>query len=128
MAGGLWLSLTYRDAEAAAAWLRAVGFTEQAIHRDATDPGVVVHAEMTWPSGGGVMFGTFRGADPSWPKQPGTGASYVVTDDVDGAYAAALAAGGSPLRPPADQDYGGRSAAVADPEGNLWSFGTYEAG
>jgi uncharacterized glyoxalase superfamily protein PhnB len=27
--------------------------------------------------------------------------------------------------PPRDEDYGGRSATVADPEGNLWSFGSY---
>jgi len=107
-------------------WLRAIGFTERAVYRDEDDPSVVVHAEMTWPAGGGVMFGTFRGTDLSWPKQPGTGAGYAVTEDVDGTYAAALAAGGSSLRPPADQDYGGRSAAVADPEGNIWSFGSYE--
>lgn len=27
-----------------------------------------------------------------------------------------------------DQDYGSREFAVADPEGNLWSFGTYATG
>ena len=25
----------------------------------------------------------------------------------------------------ADQDYGSRDFAVRDPEGNIWSFGTY---
>ncbi len=125
MSAGLWLSLTYRDADAAVGWFRAIGFVEREIHRDEADPAVVVHVEMTWPSGGGVMFGTFR-EDPIWPKQPGTGACYAVTDDVDGTYAAALGAGGASLRAPADQDYGGRSASVADPEGNLWSFGSYQ--
>ncbi|WP_284294625.1 hypothetical protein [Luteimicrobium album] len=66
------------------------------------------------------MFGTFR-ENPARPKQPGGGAGYAVTD-VDGTHAAALAAGGASLRPPEDQDYGGRSAAVTDPEGSIGSF------
>ena len=55
-----------------------------------------------------------------------TGATCLVTDDPDGAHDAALAAGGRSLRAPVDQDYGGRGASVADPEGNVWSFGDYQ--
>jgi uncharacterized glyoxalase superfamily protein PhnB len=29
------------------------------------------------------------------------------------------------IRPLADTDYGSREFTVRDPEGNLWSFGTY---
>ena len=121
----LWHSLTFRDADAMIAWLKAVGFTEHAVHRDEADPSRVVHAEMLWPPGGGVMFGSHRdGGDLH--KVPGAGAAYLVTDDPDGAYDAALAAGGTTLRAPGEQDYGGRGASVADPEGNTWSFGSYQ--
>jgi uncharacterized glyoxalase superfamily protein PhnB len=124
MTVGMWASFAFREADAAMAWLKAVGFSENAVYRDDEDSTVVVHAEYTWPAGGGLMFGSVR-ANPRWPKQPGTGATYLVTDDVDGTYAAALAAGGTSLAEPYDEPYG-RSAAVRDPEGNLWSFGTYD--
>ena len=121
---GLWATLDFRDADAAVTWLKAIGFTELSVHREESDPSVVAHAEMLWPHGGGIMFGSTR-ENPDWPTSPGHGATYLVTDDVDGAYAAAVAAGGKPLRAPRDEDYGGRGATVHDPEGNLWSFGTY---
>jgi uncharacterized glyoxalase superfamily protein PhnB len=124
MTVGLWHTLTFTDADAAIGWMTAIGFTEQAVHRDEQKPSVVVHAEMLWPAGGGVMFGSFRD-NPDWPTQPGTGAAYLVTDDPDTVFANAIEAGGRSLREPRDEDYGGRGASVADPEGNLWSFGTY---
>jgi uncharacterized glyoxalase superfamily protein PhnB len=121
---GIWPTLTFTDADAGIAWLKAIGFTEKEIHRDPDDPTVVVHAEMLWPTGGGVMFGSDR-PNPDWPTQAGHSAAYLVTDDVDGVFAAALDAGAKPLREPRDEAYGGRGATVTDPEGNLWSFGSY---
>ena len=38
----------------------------------------------------------------------------------------AVAAGATVLREVVDQDYGGRGGSVADPEGNHWSFGSYQ--
>ena len=121
---GLRHTLTYTDADAGLAWLKAIGFTEKEVHRDPETPAVVVHAEMLWPTGGGVMFGSHR-PNPDWPTRPGTAAAYLVTDDVDDIFRAALDAGAKPLREPREESYGGRGATVADPEGNLWSFGTY---
>ncbi len=121
---GLWHTLTFTDADAGIAWLTAIGFTEKEIHRDPGDAAMVVHAEMLWPAGGGVMFGSHR-PNPDWPTQPGHAAAYLVTDDVDGVFAAAISAGATALREPRDEDYGGRGATVTDPEGNLWSFGSY---
>jgi uncharacterized glyoxalase superfamily protein PhnB len=120
---GLWVTLTYRDADAALAWLKAVGFEENTVHRG-EDPSVVEHAELLWRGGGGVMLGTYR-PRPQWPAEPGDGSAYAVTDDVDDTYEAALAAGGRSVQEPRDQDYGGRTATVADPEGNVWTFGSY---
>lgn len=121
---GLWPTFAFRDADAAIAWLRALGFTEGSVYRDETDPSVVVHAEMLWPSGGGIMFGSTRD-NPDWPTSPGHGATYLVTDSVDEVHAAALAAGGTSVREPREEEYGGRASTVRDPEGNLWSFGNY---
>lgn len=124
MSVGLWHTLTFRDAEAMMSWLAAIGFEEQAVYRNDTDPGVVEHAEFRWPRGGGIMFGTYR-EKPTWPNQPGSAAAYLVCDDCDEVFRRAIDAGATALDEPADQDYGGRSAAVRDPEGNLWSMGTY---
>jgi hypothetical protein len=41
-------------------------------------------------------------------------------DEVDAAYGHALAAGATPVHPPVDRSWGGRSAYFADPEGNRW--------
>ena len=49
----------------------------------------------------------------------------MVTDDPDGLFVRATAAGGKVLRELHDTDYGSRDFAVLDPEGNHWSFGTY---
>ncbi len=35
-------------------------------------------------------------------------------------------AGAEVVMEPTDQDYGSRDMSVRDPEGNLWSFGTYD--
>ena len=49
----------------------------------------------------------------------------LVTDDPDGLHDRALKAGATIIRALADTDYGSREFAARDPEGNLWSFGTY---
>ena len=43
-------------------------------------------------------------------------------EQVDGAFAAAAAAGATPVVEPATRDWGGRSAYFADPEGNRWEI------
>ena len=45
---------------------------------------------------------------------------FLFVDDVDAAYARALAAGAATVRPPEDIPYGLRSAIVRDPAGYLW--------
>ena len=114
-----------RDADRMLGWLKAIGFTEHAVHRSPDDPSLVAHAELVWPAGGGIMLGSHRTESPDWPSQPSTASAYLVTDDPDGVYAAAIDAGGTSLYAPRDEGYGGRTAGVRDPEGNLWSFGSY---
>jgi uncharacterized protein len=43
-------------------------------------------------------------------------------DGVDSAVATAVHAGGRSVSEPTDQPWGGRSAVIADPEGNQWEL------
>jgi uncharacterized glyoxalase superfamily protein PhnB len=51
---------------------------------------------------------------------------YLVVDDPDAHHTTARAAGATVVRELQDTDYGSREYSVRDPEGNLWSFGTYD--
>ena len=51
---------------------------------------------------------------------------YITIEDPDAHHAAARAAGATVVRELEDMDYGSREYSVRDPEGNLWSFGTYD--
>ena len=122
----MWQSMAFVDVEAMMRWLEAVGFTRHAVYRDEQDERRVVHAEYVWSGGGGgLMFGTYD-ERIDLNKEPGRAAAYLVVDDPDKVFAAAVEAGGTVARPMVDQDYGGRGGSVADPEGNVWSFGDYQ--
>lgn len=54
-----------------------------------------------------------------------TQAVYVIVDDADAHYAKAKEAGAEILLDIKTQDYGGRDYTCRDPEGHIWSFGTY---
>ena len=51
--------------------------------------------------------------------------SIVVCDDPDALFTRATAAGAEVIQGLTDEDYGSRGFSVRDPEGNIWSFGTY---
>ncbi|MDP9864547.1 MULTISPECIES: VOC family protein [Streptosporangium] len=120
----VWTCLTYRDVRAASAFLvEAFGFVERASYGDSE---TVRHAELVWPAGnGGVMLGP-AGAGNECGQPVGTGSTYVVVDELDALFARATAAGARVVRGIRDEDYGGRGFTVRDPEGALWSFGTYQ--
>jgi uncharacterized glyoxalase superfamily protein PhnB len=120
----VWPTLRARDARALIRFLvEAFGFEETVVYGDGDR---VDHAQLAWPSGGGVMLGSARDdADDPWPLRPGTFGAYVVTDDPDGLHARAVAAGATIVTELHDTDYGSRDFAAMDPEGNRWSFGTY---
>ena len=121
----VWPTLRAHDARALIRFLvDVVGFEETAVYGEGD---VVHHAQLSWPPGGGVMLGSAAppGAEDRWPLQPGGFGAYVVTDDPDGLFARATAAGAEVLSGLHETDYGSRDFAVRDPEGNRWSFGTY---
>jgi uncharacterized glyoxalase superfamily protein PhnB len=123
----LWPILVYRDARAASTFLHeAFGFEIRAMYEQDDDPSVVQHAELRWPLGGGVMVGTAGAGSAPFNELPtASNAVYVVTDDPDGLHDRAVAAGAEIVRGLNDQSYGSRDFTARDPEGVLWSFGTY---
>ena len=120
----LWHTMSFRDADAMIAWLSAVGFVEHMTYRDESDASVVVHAEWLWPDGGGIMFGSQR--EEGVVRNVGGSAAYLVMDDPDAVFDRAVSAGATVIRSMRDEDYGGRGGSVEDPEGNHWSFGSYQ--
>ncbi len=121
----VWPSLLYRDANAAIAFLvEAFGFEETVVYRN-EDGCVVEHAELGWPEGGGIMLGSARPESGIASLAPGVGAVYVVVSDPDALYARATAHGATITREMRDEEYGSRGFTASDPEGVIWSFGTY---
>jgi uncharacterized glyoxalase superfamily protein PhnB len=117
--------LRYKDARAAIEFLcEAFGFERHAVYE--SDDGGVEHAQLAH-GGGMVMVSTERDADDrGWGKHAGQEWVYVVVTDADAHFAQAKAAGAEIIRPLEDQDYGSRDYTAKDPEGNIWSFGTYD--
>lgn len=118
----VWPTLQARDARVLIDFLvMTFGFVENACYEDGD---TIAHAELLWPEGGGIMLGSYK-PDGEWTREPGTFGGYVVTERVDELYEQVAASGARITQELADTDYGSREFAVADPEGNLWSFGTY---
>lgn len=120
-------TLRYLDADAAIRWLTdTIGFREHAVYRD--DAGVVAHAELALGSSI-IMLGQARPgayADMAGPVEgKRTDAIYVAVPDADALFDRVKASGTDIAQPPYDTEYGSREFACRDPEGNLWSIGTY---
>ncbi len=117
--------LVYDNAEAAIAFLtKAFGFEEHAVHR--SPDGAVAHAELSYCGSYVGLSDRIPGANSVFDLGPC--AIYVTVDDPDAHHAQAVAAGAEVVYPLTDQDYGSRDYAVRDPEGFVWSFGTYALG
>ena len=103
----------------------AFGFEEQ-FSVPGEDGKGIIHAQIRWPGGGGVMLGDAEGGDAFHLSLPfGPVSIYVVTDQPDALHDRAVAVGATIVRGLRDEDYGSRGFSATDPEGNLWSFGTY---
>ena len=63
---------------------------------------------------------------PSGLKEVVSQSPYIIVKDVDKHYERAVAAGAEIVMPLKDEDYGGRGYSCRDPEGCLWSFGSYD--
>jgi uncharacterized glyoxalase superfamily protein PhnB len=113
-----------RDAAATIDWLATFGFT---VHARYGDGDRVDHAELALGSSI-LMLGSDRDDDyGTLVGTPGPGgvALYVAVADSDALHARAAAAGLDVVEAPVDRDYGSREFTCRDPDGRIWTFGTY---
>src|SRR5215471_1057728 len=123
-------ALQYQDARAAIDFLcRAFGFERKAVYEG--EGGAIAHAELTLGNGM-IMLGSVKDTEYGKllvrPRNAGgvTMSVYIVVQDPDAHFTRAKAAGAEITREPVTQEYGGRDYTCKDPEGNVWSFGTYD--
>lgn len=122
-------ALRYADAPAAIAWLcDTFGFNEHFVVPG--QDGRIDHAQLKW-RGSLVMLGSQRGVDGhDFLSHTAGHASVSLAAEsaaqVDELYARAQAAGAKIMTPLEDTDYGSHAFTAADPEGNMWHFGTYD--
>lgn len=120
--------IRYRDAAAALDWLKkAFGVEEVTVYRG--DDGSVGHAELRLGPGM-IMLSPSKEDDGMGGTAPDPLASpisvYVVVDDPKEHYERAKAHGATIVRELEEMDYGSTEYSARDPEGHLWSFGTYD--
>lgn len=124
-------TLRYQDALAAIEWLcRAFGFEKKLVVPGEED--TVAHAQLEFGNGM-IMLGSARddefGELMKSPKElggVGTAGAYIVVEDCDAHYQQAKSVGAEMVMDIKDQDYGGRAYTCRDPEGYIWSFGSYD--
>lgn len=127
--------LRYADAPAAIDFLcEAFGFVRHAVYADDADLGIIHHAQLVL-NDGMVMLGSVQDMAAeslytwSTARDLGgvTGCVYVVVPDVDAHCLHARNEGAVVVDEPHDNDgYPGRGYSALDPEGNVWSFGSYD--
>jgi len=116
-------ALRYKDGQAALDWLgKACGFEKHFVVPGPS--GTIAHAQLT--IGPGMIMVGSGSQEPGNPWDAVPQGVYVQVENVDAHYARAKAAGAEIVRELKDTDYGSREYSVRDPEGHLWSFGTYD--
>lgn len=117
------VTLGARDMSVLRSFYRALGWPE------------VASSDESWTGYllGGVLLALFPVGDLTAEAAPGSaepsgwaGVTLACTvdgrDDVDATFRAAVAAGATPVAEGTDRPWGGRSAFIADPEGNRWEI------
>jgi uncharacterized glyoxalase superfamily protein PhnB len=117
--------LSFREGVKTVDWLcEAFGFERAMVMEDGE--GGLAHCELAL--GKQMVMGGSEAGDSEFKRiahPAGKAMLYVVLGEVDEHCARARAAGAEIVIHLADQDYGGRDYTARDPEGNLWTFGTY---
>ena len=127
-------NLRYHDAPRAIEFLcAAFGFERRAVYLSETDTTLVQHAQLTWADRMVMIYSVSdteyaRAARTRTVAEAGgpTIGLYMIVEDVDAHAERARAAGAEIMLAPKDQEYGGRGYSARDPEGNVWSFGSYD--
>ena len=119
--------LTVSDGEAAIAFYRAA-FDAQEVFRSLADDGKrLLHARLAINNGMIMLsddFPEFRGVQSKAPAAGhATGVMLAMwVPDCDATFASAVAAGATPLMPPADMFWGERFCQLRDPFGHEWGL------
>ncbi|OEZ90393.1 VOC family protein [Duganella phyllosphaerae] len=123
--------MRYRDAPAAIQWLGdTFGFEAQVMVPN--DDGTIAHAQLVFGHGMIMLSSVFNTEFGRLMKQPAevgqfvTQSTYLVVNDADHVYSRVLESGADILLDIKDEDYGGRGFTCRDPEGHIWSVGTYD--
>ncbi|CCW16828.1 Glyoxalase family protein [Sphingobium indicum BiD32] len=127
--------LRYTNAPAAIDFLcDAFGFVRHAVYADDADPDIIHHAQLVLGAGM-IMLGSVQDMAAeslytwSTARDLGgvTGCVYIVVPDVDAHCLHARNEGAVVVDEPHDNHgYPGRGYSTLDPEGNVWSFGSYD--
>ena len=125
------LAMRYRKLPAAIDWLcAAFGFEKH--HVGIGDDGEIFYAHLTLGDDIVMVRSVLDSHLDKLMKQPDeiggvqTQSCYFVVDDADAHYRKAKAAGAGIVVDISDDDHGGRGYSCRDPEGHVWSFGTYD--
>ena len=117
-------SFRYRDAPAAIKWLcQAFGFEEQLVVPGEND--TIVHAQLLLGNDM-IMLGSSNSHGGNAYDKAVRPPDELGGHDADAHYARSQAAGAEVLMELEDAGHGGRGYSCRDPEGHVWSFGTYD--
>ena len=112
---------------------KAIEFYQQALdaelHFSLPMPdGKIGHAELKIGNSMIMLADEFEEEGNTSPTTLGGNAMTIMlyVADCDAVFAQALAAGGSEVKPMADQFYGDRSGTFKDPFGHVWTVGTHK--
>ena len=123
--------MRYKNAPEAIEWLcRAFGFEKHLIVPGENNK--IAHAQLTLGNAM-IMLGSENDNEfgkliktPQELNGINTVTSYLVIKEIDKHYKHAVQAGAEIIIDIKDEDYGGRGYTCRDPEGYLWSFGSYD--
>jgi uncharacterized glyoxalase superfamily protein PhnB len=123
--------MRYRDAPAAIDWLcTTLGFEATLVVPN--EDGTIAHAQLSFGNSMIMLGSVFDTEYGRLMKQPGevggfnTQSTYLVVNNADLVYGRVLESGAKILLDIKDEDYGGRGFTCRDPEGHIWSIGTYD--
>ena len=123
-------TMRYKDAPAAIEWLcKAFGFEKHLVVPG--EDGTIAHAQLSFGNAM-IMLGSENDNEygklirsPKDLNGFNTQAPYIIVEEINEHYQAAVAAGAEIVLDIKDEDYGGRGYCCKDPEGHIWNFGSY---
>ena len=116
--------LGYGNARQAIQWLTEVLGFEQGLTIEGPD-GSVAHAELWWHAGAVFVESMEPGGSGVHRGQAAVCLAGESNAEVDSAYERVEASGAKIVSELADTPFGSHQFAVRDPQGNMWTVGTY---